>query len=269
MRNCQSVLYVDDDPDICVVVRAALCLIAGLDVYTAQSGAAAIDLAYDRRPDLIVLDVMMPGLDGPATYRRLRQSPLVADTPVIFMTAKVLPAEVSNLLVLGSIGVVEKPFDPVTLGGKLISLWNESRIEPEPAKRLGGAYEVQAIVDSLTREFLERISKDALRLANLAISVQRGEWSLLSEMERLAHSIHGAGALFGFPAISESSGIVECLVEGLRSSTPQTRSTAESAGMKLSAGIGRLAKEIAAANPTVQGGAGMFKVARWAGEPGL
>jgi two-component system, OmpR family, response regulator len=88
MRDFQSVLYVDDDPDICSVVQATLCLVPGLNVQTADSGVRAIDLAYELRPDLVLMDVMMPGLDGPSTFKRMRESALLAEMPVIFMTRR-------------------------------------------------------------------------------------------------------------------------------------------------------------------------------------
>jgi two-component system OmpR family response regulator len=126
VRKCHSVLYIDDDSDICEVVQATLCMIAGLDVHTAGSGEAAIELACELRPDLILMDVMMPGLDGPATLRRLRESAPISEIPVIFLTAKVLPAEIAHLIQLGAIGVVSKPFDPLTLGGEMLNLWKGS-----------------------------------------------------------------------------------------------------------------------------------------------
>src|SRR6202166_1178374 len=125
VRDFQSILYVDDDPDICSVVQATLRLVPGLNVRTADSGERAIDLAYELRPDLVLMDVMMPGLDGPSTFRLMRESVLLVKTPVIFMTAKVLPAEIAQLLQLGAIGVIVKPFDPLKLYGELFSLWNK------------------------------------------------------------------------------------------------------------------------------------------------
>src|SRR6202046_5991710 len=124
-RDFQSILYVDDDPDICSVVQATLRLVPGLDVQTADSGERAIDLAYELRPDLLLMDVMMPGLDGPSTFKRMRESTLLSAMPVIFMTAKVLPAGIAQLLQLGAIGVIVKPFDPLKLYGELFSLWND------------------------------------------------------------------------------------------------------------------------------------------------
>ena len=101
MRKLHSVLYVDDDPDICVVVQAALILIGKLAVDVASSGDMAIRLAMQRQPDLILMDVMMPGLDGPSTLRRLRADPRTALIPIIFLTAKVLPGEVGTASAAG------------------------------------------------------------------------------------------------------------------------------------------------------------------------
>src|ERR1700683_5163166 len=127
-RDFQSVLYVDDDADICSVVQATLRIVPGLDVQTADCGERAINLAYELRPDLVLMDVMMPGLDGPSTLTRMRQSILLADTPVIFLTAKVLPAEISQFLQLGAIGVIVKPFDPLKLYADLVALWHKAEI---------------------------------------------------------------------------------------------------------------------------------------------
>src|ERR1700722_14277333 len=149
-RDFQSVLYVDDDPDICSVVQATLRLVPGLNVQTADSGERAIDLAYEFRPALVLMDVMMPGLDGPSTFKRMRESALLADIPIIFMTAKVLPAEISQLLQLGAIGVIVKPFDPLTLYRDLLALWNNGDAACSRTIPCGGQSNAQLQVDSLT-----------------------------------------------------------------------------------------------------------------------
>jgi two-component system OmpR family response regulator len=212
-KKFQSVLYVDDDPDICDVVRATLSLIAGLEVNTACSGEQAIDLAYDLRPDLILMDVMMPGLDGPSTLKRMRDGSLIADIPVIFMTAKVLPTEVAHFLQLGAIGVIGKPFDPLKLGDDLSALWNSAAPRAR-AHAQDGQGQMQSRVKSLTDSFLARTKSDAVRLRDMIERLRRGDRSMLKEIERITHSIHGAGAMFGFPEIGASSEAIERLVEG-------------------------------------------------------
>lgn len=124
-RPLRSVLYVDDDPDIRQVVEVALGLAPGLQVHVAESGQRGIELARERRPDLILLDVMMPGLDGPGTLTRLRGEPATAEIPVFFMTAKSLPQEIERFRDLGVSGVIAKPFDPMTLAAHVQRLWQQ------------------------------------------------------------------------------------------------------------------------------------------------
>lgn len=119
-----KVLYVEDDPDIREVAHLALALVGGLDVHMCASGEDAIAEAPAFAPDLLLMDVMMPGLDGPGTLRRLREHPALADTPVIFMTAKVQRQEVAALRALGAIDVVAKPFDPMRLADDLRAIWD-------------------------------------------------------------------------------------------------------------------------------------------------
>jgi two-component system, OmpR family, response regulator len=119
-----SLLYVDDDPDIREIVEMSLGLDASLRVSSSAGGEHALDTMRSERPDLVVLDVMMPGLDGPAILERMRADPRLAHIPVIFMTAKANPQEVARFRGLSAIGVIAKPFDPMTLGNTVRSLWN-------------------------------------------------------------------------------------------------------------------------------------------------
>jgi two-component system OmpR family response regulator len=110
-----KVLLVDDEPDIRRIGQISLEHVGQWTVVQAQSGLQALHLAADERPDVILLDVMMPELDGPGTFARLRENPATAGIPVIFMTAKAQPHEVASYRALGAAGVIAKPFDPMTL----------------------------------------------------------------------------------------------------------------------------------------------------------
>ena len=110
-----KIMIVDDDGDICTVVELAARRVGGWDVVVAASGQEALAKARSERPDVILLDVMMPDLDGPATLVRLREEPSTATIPVIFLTAKVQRPEVEHYMALGAIGVIRKPFDAMTL----------------------------------------------------------------------------------------------------------------------------------------------------------
>lgn len=112
-----KVLYVDDEPDIREIACLSLELDDGLDVRACASGAEAIAVASEWHPDIVLLDVMMPGMDGPSTFAALRAQAATAQTPVVFITAKVQAGDADRLLALGASGVLAKPFDPMTLAG--------------------------------------------------------------------------------------------------------------------------------------------------------
>ena len=117
------ILCVEDDPDIQTVLRLVLEELGGFTVEICSGGREALHRAPDFRPQLILLDVMMPGIDGPAILAELRLLPATAATPVAFVTAKAQPQEVTRYLSLGVAGVIPKPFDPDTLPGDLTALW--------------------------------------------------------------------------------------------------------------------------------------------------
>ena len=122
-RALQRILHVEDEPDIRAVARVALESVGGFTVEMASSGKEALEKAPSFAPDLILLDVMMPEMDGPATLAELRKLPGLGDTPVIFMTAKVMDTERASYKELGAIDVIAKPFDPMTLSDQIRAIW--------------------------------------------------------------------------------------------------------------------------------------------------
>jgi two-component system, OmpR family, response regulator len=118
-----KVLHVDDEPDIREVAGMALDLDPDVALTSVDSGQAALDaLTGGLRPDVILLDVMMPVMDGPSTLERLRTIDGLEATPVIFMTARVQTSEQQRYLSLGAVGVITKPFDPMTLAREVRDL---------------------------------------------------------------------------------------------------------------------------------------------------
>ena len=116
--NIERILYVEDEPDIQAVARVALEAVGGFEVQIYNSGNDAMDHLEQIKsfnPDVILLDVMMPGMDGPSTLEALRKESHFADTPVIFMTAKVQPHEVADFKAMGALDVIPKPFNPMSL----------------------------------------------------------------------------------------------------------------------------------------------------------
>ena len=116
------VLYVDDEPDIREIAVISLQLDPQIDCRAVDSGSKALDLLASNdawKPDLILLDVMMPQMDGPTTLAKLRALPAGTEAPVVFMTARAQGFEKDRFLRLGAAGVIAKPFDPMTLAQQL------------------------------------------------------------------------------------------------------------------------------------------------------
>ena len=124
----RRILVVDDDDLLREVASAALELVAGWRVSTAQSGGQAQLQARAERPDAILLDVMMPGVDGPTTVAALRADPDTRDIPIIFLTAKMPSSDLGEWQPLHLAGVIPKPFDPMTLAADMSRLlgWPEA-----------------------------------------------------------------------------------------------------------------------------------------------
>lgn len=127
----RRILIIDDEADIREVVGLSLETVAGWEVVTANSGAQGLASAIEHQPDAILLDVMMPGMDGPTTFRELRNNPATARIPVLLLTAKVQSTDQKRFANLGVQAVLFKPFDPLTLPDQISGAlgWDES---PEP-----------------------------------------------------------------------------------------------------------------------------------------
>jgi CheY-like chemotaxis protein len=109
------ILHVDDEPDIREIVDLSLSLNPDFQLRSCASGDEALTAASEWSPSLILLDVMMPRMDGPTTLSHLRQNPETSDIPVLFMTARAQPREIEQFIALGAQGVISKPFEPMTL----------------------------------------------------------------------------------------------------------------------------------------------------------
>ncbi len=120
-----KVLLVDDDRDLRRICELSLRKVGNWTVYAAGSGAEALKIVGEIMPDLILLDVMMPQMDGPMTLKALRSSPKTANIPVIFLTAKLQDYETAPYVRMGAVGVIIKPFDPMTLPARIDSMLRE------------------------------------------------------------------------------------------------------------------------------------------------
>ncbi|SFD12128.1 Response regulator receiver domain-containing protein [Pseudoalteromonas denitrificans DSM 6059] len=123
MGDTIKILYIEDDQDIRTITQIALDN-ENFELLMYESGKLALLEAQSLKPDLFLFDVMMPDLDGPSTLKKLRHYPHLINIPVIFMTAKIQPSELNEYLEMGAIGVISKPFDPMSLADEIIALYN-------------------------------------------------------------------------------------------------------------------------------------------------
>ena len=122
-RELKKIMYVEDDIDIQVIGKLALEEVGGYEIIICNNGVEAIRDVEVFQPDLILLDVMMPEMDGMTTIKKLKENDSVKDIPVVFMTAKSQAHELTTYMELGAVEIIKKPFDPMALPGMLNSIW--------------------------------------------------------------------------------------------------------------------------------------------------
>lgn len=130
----KRIMYVDDDPDLQQIVRLGLEIGGGYNIKTCDSGEQALAEIEDFAPDLIILDVVMPDMNGPQTLEALRKVPAAIDIPAIFLTSKISPSQLSLYKKLGAIGVIKKPLNPMKLTGQLKEVWHKHLEQSAPKK---------------------------------------------------------------------------------------------------------------------------------------
>lgn len=218
-----NILYVEDEPDILRVVKLVLEATAGMHVIACSSGEEAIAQSAGAAIDLILLDVMMPKMDGPTTLSRLREFPALAHTPVVFMTAKAHPNEIAHFKSLGALDVIAKPFDPMTLASTLRAIWaraltaasspqipatqapaSEANRPVQHAPELSAEDRFAARMAVLTAQFQRElpVRLDTLQQHWRAL---REAWNVdtLNALHGSAHNLAGAGATFGYDELTE------------------------------------------------------------------
>ena len=198
MSEIQRVFLVDDQPDIRMIGARALRHGTPWEVVALEGGRACLDALEARPPDLILLDVMMPGLDGPTTLLRLREAG--CDAPVILMTARVGRRVERDYRGSGALGVIAKPFDPLTLVAQVRELLGEA-----------GAYDPPD--DDEEEEDLSRVFVAALgeRLARIrqALAASPVDESGRAAARRVAHVLAGSSGSFGFHELGAKAGELE------------------------------------------------------------
>ncbi len=126
MKELNKIMYAEDEPDIRMIVQVAIEATSPCQIAFAENGKDLLDKVEDFMPDLIMLDVMMPEMDGPTALKKLRENPATKDIPVIFMTAKAQVHELEELKSLGVVDVLTKPFDPIQLYTNIKEIWDRT-----------------------------------------------------------------------------------------------------------------------------------------------
>lgn len=206
ISSLNRILLAEDEPDIRLIAQLALESIGGFQVRLCGSGSEAIEAAPGFQPDLVVLDVMMPGMDGPATLQALRTQPRLATTPVVFMTAKAQPHEIRQLKALGAFDVIVKPFEPMQLSARIASIWQHH------LERM-----VERQVDALTAGYLAGLPNTLAQIERAWESArQANDRAEFEHVLRLAHTINGTGATLRLQALSEAARHIEAALAPLR-----------------------------------------------------
>jgi two-component system OmpR family response regulator len=203
----RRVLVVDDEPDILAVIRITLRTRGGFEVEVCQSGEEAVETARRFAPDLVLLDVMMPGMDGPTTLRALRDDPETAPIPIVFLTAKTTGHDTDSYLDLGAAAVIAKPFDQRTLVDEL------ERIARQAAS---------ATAEETDPELLELLDTYEQALPAKVREI-RELWARLGSahdadtariLYRRVHNLAGTAATFGHPVLSDAARRLEQEIAG-------------------------------------------------------
>jgi diguanylate cyclase (GGDEF)-like protein len=191
----KRILMIEDEPDIQAIAQLALEALGGFQVRICGTGREGIQAAGAFDPDLILLDVMMPGMDGPSTLRALRTLPQTIVTPVIFMTAKVQPQEIAEYRAMGVLDVIAKPFDPMTLAENILAIWERYWL----ATAVAGT---TALSDAFIIGLPDKLSAIDAEWEQLQRS---WDAEVLSRLHRLVHSMHGTGATLGLDKLSAAA----------------------------------------------------------------
>jgi CheY-like chemotaxis protein len=190
------ILHVDDDSDIREIVELSLSLDPALALTSCASGDDALAIAAEWAPDLILCDVIMPGMDGPATLARLRESPETAKIPIVFMTARAESRELEQLMSFGATAVFVKPFDPMKLADMV----------------RGQLYSAKS--DAVRFGFAARMHADAAALAGFrkTLSGNPGSSALPDGLLSCVHKLAGAAGVFNFQTVSRAASALEVAI---------------------------------------------------------
>jgi CheY-like chemotaxis protein len=209
VADINNILLVDDEPDIRTIAELSLSQVGGWKVTLASSGVQALELAGKQKPDLILLDVMMPEMDGVATFQALANREDTREIPVIFMTARVQSQERERYVGLGAAGVIAKPFDPMRLPDDIRGILAQP-VEQRGRNRLA----------ALRRRYAEGLASKLEGLRGAIEHAYEAEPSnrkaAIEAAHRIAHTLHGTAGTYGHAEVSRAMADIELALERLR-----------------------------------------------------
>lgn len=209
MTEIATILLVDDEPDIRTIAELSLSQVGGWTTLLAASGPEALALARAHGPDLILLDVMMPDMDGVATFKALADDEQTRGIPVIFMTARVQSHERERYVGFGAAGVIAKPFDPMRLPADIRGILAQ-----------GAGQRGHNRLAALRQRYSEGLSS---KLAGLRAAIAQAYEAApelrdpaLETAHRIAHTLHGTAGTYGHAEVSRAMAEIEAALERLR-----------------------------------------------------
>lgn len=224
------VLVIDDESDIRKVVQLSLARDRGLAIRTCASGSEGLVTAVEWQPHLVLLDVMMPVMDGPATLAALRANPLTAEIPIVFLTARASSQDLDYMTALGAAGAIAKPFEPKALResvrAHLAAPPSAPPLAPEHTWPLDDASGEER------EEFRSRLRADAVALQALHARLQTDADtpSVREELRVIIHKLAGTAGMFGFHNLGRAASALERSIAASASSPPAIEELA--AGVK-------------------------------------
>lgn len=225
-------MLVDDEPDIRTVAEMSLSHVGGWHTLVATGGAEALKMAAEHKPDVIILDVMMPEMDGVATFEALSDNDATRDIPVIFMTAKIQPHERESYLRLGATGVIAKPFDPMGLPKEILRIVanpppkaptaSTASTTARAAEAGAGATSeptAEARVAELRERYAAKLAGNLEGLVNVIEAARAAKpedrVEAVAAAGRVAHTLHGTAGTYGHEAFSTAMAQIELACQTL------------------------------------------------------
>lgn len=202
MKDLQKILYAEDEPDVQTVVELTIESMSDYSLKVCSNGKELLNCVEEYNPDLILLDVMMPEMDGPTTFEHLKKGEKTKDIPIIFMTAKAQTHEVEMFKNSGAIGIITN----------LLTRWNSVRKLKEFGKTIAMSENLQDKLKILAKAYINKLENHAVELSELA---EQNNFDI-DKIYSTIHTIVGTSGMYGFSRISELSTSLELYIKSIK-----------------------------------------------------